>query len=130
MSSQSPRRPDTPDERFDAALRSWAERPPRTEPEEAARRLAPRLPERGLAGRRPVAGRPALWLAAAAVALAAGLAVFVGSLGPRWERRAPAEAAAPPAGVPLAPAGDVLVIELDPETTLYLDLSGGDEPRS
>jgi anti-sigma-K factor RskA len=117
-------------DRFDAAFRSWAERPPRTAPEEAARRLGSRLPERRLAERRSLAGRPKLWLAAAAVALAAGLALVVGSLGPRWERREPAEAAAPPAAVPLAPAGDVLVIELDPETTLYLDLSGGDEPRS
>jgi hypothetical protein len=127
MSSQSPRRPGTPEDRFDAAFRSWAERPPRTAPEEAARRLASRLPERRLAGRRSLAGRPALWLAAAAVALAAGLALVVGSLGPRWERRAPAEAAAPPAGVPLAPTGDVLVIELDSETTLYMTLGAGSQ---
>jgi hypothetical protein len=118
MSSQSPRRPGTPEDRFDAAFRSWAERPPRTAPEEAARRIASRLPERRLAERRSLAGRPALWLAAAAVALAAGLALVVSSLGPRWERR-------PPAGVPLAPAGDVLVIELDHETTLYMTLGAG-----
>ena len=124
MSSQSPRRPGTPMDRFDAAFRSWAERPPRTPPEEAARRLVPRLPARRLAGHRSVAGRPALWLAAAAVVLAVGLTAV---LGPRWERRASAEAAAPPAGVPLAPAGDVLVIELDSETTLYMTLGAGSQ---
>jgi len=144
MSSQSPHHPETPDERFDAALRSWGERAPRTTPEEAARRLADRLPERpagwrpgwlravrfpeGLAGGAPwrggTAGRPALWLAAAALVLALGLGLVLGPLGPFRDPRLPAEAAAPPAGVPVAPAGDVLVIELDPQTTLYMTLGG------
>lgn len=144
MSSQSPRHPATPEDRFDAALRSWAERPPRTAPEEAARRIAARLRERPaarrpgwlravrfperLAGRRPwrggTAGRPSLWLAAAAVVLALGLGLALGPLGPGREAHPPAEAGGPPPGVPVAPAGDVLVIELDPETTLYMTLGG------
>lgn len=127
MSSPSTRRPETPDERFDAALRSWAGRAPRTAPEEAARRIAAGLPER-LAGRRPwrigAGGRPALWLAAAALVLALGLGLVMGPLGPSPDLRPPAAAAAPPPGVPVAPAGDVLVIELDPETTLYMTLGG------
>jgi hypothetical protein len=127
MSSQSPRRPEAPDDRFDAAFRSWAERPPRTGPEEAAGRLAPRLPER-LSDRRSrwvhAARRPAFWLAAAAVLLALSLGLFMEPPGSRWGRRPPAAAAAPPAAVPLAPAGDVLVLDLDPETTLYMTLGG------
>jgi hypothetical protein len=134
MSMHPPDRPHTdprgPDDAFDAALRSWAERPPRTPPEEAARRLALGLPER-LPHRRwarsGAALRPALWLAAAAVILALGLA---GLLGPHLDRQAPAASVDRPAGAPTALGGDLLVIELDPETTLYLELSGGDEPPS
>ena len=128
MSSQSPRRPEAPDDRFDAAFRSWAGRPPRIGPEEAAGRLASRLPER-LSDRRSrwvhAGRRPALWLAAAAVLLAVGLAALrVGPFSPLGDRPPPADGAAPSAAVPLAPAGDVLVIDLDPETTLYMTLGG------
>jgi hypothetical protein len=117
--------------RFDAALRSWAAHAPRTEPGEAARRIAPRLPERRLAGRRSVAGRPGLWLAAAALVLAMGLAaLLVGPFSPLGDRPPPADGAAPPPGVPVAPAGDVLVIELDSETTLYMTLGHGTDNPS
>lgn len=128
MSSKSPPRDpraEGPD-RFDEALRAWAGRPPRIPPEEAARRIAERLPEpRAAAPRRPgvrPAVRLAVALAAAVFVLAVGLTLFVGPLGPGRGAESPDAGAAPPSGVPVAPAGDVLVLELDPETTLYMTL--------
>lgn len=127
MSSKSPRDPrsDASDrfDPFEGALRAWAGRPPRTPPEEAARSIAERLPERRRARPRP-ALRPTLTLAAAVLLVAMGLAVWLAPLG---SDRAPGDrppntGAAPAYGVPVAPAGDVLVIELDPETTLYMNL--------
>lgn len=126
MSSRSPDRPTPEERRFEEALRAWGGRPPRTPPEEAARRIAERLP-----GRRAVRGplaRPAVrrvaLLAAAVSVLAVGLALYLGPLAPG--RAADPAVTAPPAGVPVAPAGDVLVLELDPETTLYMTLHEGD----
>lgn len=127
MSSRSRRDPHADRlDQFDEALRAWAGRPPRTPPEEAARRIAERLPERRPTGLRP-AVRFALALAAAVFVVAVGLAVWLAPLGPdrRPEVRAPGHRSAPPSGVPVAPTGDVLVIELDPETTLYMNLSEG-----
>lgn len=124
MSSNSPRDPRAERlDRFDGALRAWADRPPRTAPDEAARQIGERLPERRQARARP-AVRLAVALAAAALVAAVGVAVWLGpagsELGPA--DRAPDSGAGPPSGVPVAPAGDVLVIELDPETTLYMTL--------
>jgi hypothetical protein len=120
--------PSTEDRRFEEALRAWAGRPPRTPPEEAARRIAERLPERRPA-RGPLA-RPAVravvLLAAAVFVLAVGLALFLGPLAPGRSPEPAGAGAAPPAGVPVAPAGDVLVLELDAETTLYMTLQEGD----
>lgn len=122
MSSRSPDRSSPEDRRFEEALRVWGGRPPRTLPAEAARRIAARLPERR-GGRGPLA-RPAVrlvaLLAAAVSVLAVGLALYLGPLAPG--RAADPALTAPPAGVPVAPAGDVLVLELDPETTLYMNL--------
>lgn len=133
MSSTRPPRPETgsstvhpeASERFDEALRAWAGRPPRTEPAEAARRIAGRLPDR-----QPVAAfrlplRLVVALAAAVLALGVGLAV---SLAPERApgRGVPDAGTTAPSGASLAPAGDLLVIELDPETTLYMNLNEGD----
>jgi hypothetical protein len=116
--------PSTEDRRFEEALRAWAGRPPRTPPEEAARRIAERLPERR-AAHKPVL-RAVVLLAAAVFVLAVGLALFLGPLGPGRSPEPAGAGATPPAGVPVAPAGDVLVLELDAETTLYMTLQEGD----
>lgn len=110
-------------DRFDRALRAWAERPPRTPPAEAARRIVGELPEQRPAAR----ARPTvrLGLAAAAAIFVIGLTVFLGpARGPG--RGGPDAGTAPPPGVPVSPAGDVLVIELDSETLLYMNLTEGD----
>ncbi len=124
MSSRSPRDPHADRfDRFDGALRAWAGRPPHTPPEEAARRIAERLPERRSTGLRP-AVRFALALAAAVFVAAVGVALWLTPTGSDRspQDRPPGSVAAPPSGVPVAPAGDVLVIGLDPETTLYMTL--------
>lgn len=109
-------------DRFDRALRTWAERPPRTLPAEAARRIVGELPERLPTARTRPPVR--LWLAVAAAIFVVGVGLTL-FLGPA---RGPARGAptAPPPGVPVSPAGDVLVIELDSETLLYMNLSEGD----
>lgn len=130
MSSNDPTTPrDRPDREaagrpFDEALRAWAARPPETPPEEAARRLLGRLPRRR-AGASP--SRTVAWLAAACLVATLGATLFVLDRGPEPERPPAGEAPAA-APVPVAPPGDVLVIELDPETTLYMNLGTGREP--
>lgn len=121
MSSKPTRDPRTERlDRFEGALRAWAGRPPRTPPEEAARRVAERLPERRAFRAWPI--RPAVALAAAAFVAAVGIAVWLVPSGVENGPQ-PTEVGTPsPPGVPVAPAGDVLVIELDPETTLYMTL--------
>lgn len=116
---------------FDDALRRWATRPPRTPAATAARRIEDRLPPRR-AFARAHARRPLLAVAAAVVA-AIGLAVLLtwggsgtpaGSARPGTDRplaaTTPAAASAPSA----VPSSNVLVIDLDERTTLYLDLDG------
>lgn len=113
-----------PRDRFEEALRRWAEQPPRTSPDEAARQVVSRLdePERAAHGR---AWHPAL---APALALAAVLMLALG-LG-WWARRTavPAEPPAETASATLETAtlppldDDVVLIWLDAETPLYLSL--------
>ena len=137
---------------FDRALARWASRPPRTPAATAARRIESRLPARrrlfrpfaGVShrtaprGRRHATPRLAFGTTALALTLAIALALVLG-LG-RAPRR-PCTAVAlragphrPPATAPRAaevvPApgatDDVLVLDLDERTTLYLDLASED----
>lgn len=116
-------------DRFDAALRRWAERPPGTPAAEAARRIESRLPPRHR--RRGGAVRRIPWAAltaAAVLAAAVGLgALFFGGLpetAPPASGPAVAAPEAPPSPeAPAAPGGDVLVIDLDERTTLYMNLA-------
>ncbi len=97
--------------RFEAGLREWAAREPRTPPEQAARRVLERLD-----ARRPTAGR--WWLAAAAV-----LAV-VALLGFWWAARRGSPAPTAVGTVyrsPLAPEG-VVLWWIDPDTPVYFVL--------
>lgn len=147
MSPKPPARPETAPDRpepmdgFDRALARWAIRPPRTPASIAARRMVSHLPGRTLRSRgiRSVLGaarsrRATPWLAwavAALVALGLGLALSSPLLrpGPRPSRLSGPGGAVPPteanrgaeAMVPGTP-DDVLVIDLDERTTLYLDL--------
>lgn len=116
-----PRREDHPDqdspqrlERFEEALRRWAERPAPPPPPWP-------IPRSALARARPPALR---WqLVAASLALAAVLAIgFLMRPRPVPPHRAhtAAPAAAPVAAV--ASADEVLVLWLDPDTPLYLTL--------
>lgn len=116
----SDRQTDRPiEDRFDEALRRWAARPPRTPAAEAARRIEERLPERS--------GRTGLaWRSLAAAAVLAAAVGLVALLAPS-PTEGPSEAGAAPEAplavqAPPAPAGDVLVIDLDERTTLYLNL--------
>jgi hypothetical protein len=99
-----------PFERFDERFKAWAERPPRTSPEEAARQVLARLDDGGRRGLpRPV------WLAAAAAVL---LALAVGLFAPRPPvPPRTAEAAAPPLD------DGVVLIWLDSETPLYMSFA-------
>ena len=99
-----------PFERFDERFKAWAERPPRTSPEKAARQVLARLDG---SGRR---GLPSpIWLAAAAAVL---LALAVGLFAPRPPvPPRTAEAAAPPLD------GGVVLIWLDSETPLYMSFA-------
>jgi hypothetical protein len=122
------------DERFDEALRAWASRPPATPAPQAARRIADRLPERGglLRSQRWMGRRtptiPRRMALAATVVLAAGVALVLGLvLGSNGIDAPPPTGDGPIAAVttpPPTPPGDVLVIDLDPRTTLYLNLGG------
>lgn len=125
-----PRREDHPDrdsqrrlERFDAALRRWAERPAPPPPAWPPARSA-EPPSR--AGARRAAPR---WqLAAASLALVAllGLGFLLRPRSaPPTDGPAATAAAAPVAAV--ASADEVLVLWLDPETPLYLTLPAAAE---
>lgn len=102
-------------QRFEEAFRSWAERPPHTPADEAARRVIARLPEHR--GARWSSGRRLRFATAAA-----GLALLLGigwSLLPK-PQGAPAqerEVALPPL------ADDVVLLWLDKETPLYLTIA-------
>jgi len=116
---QSP--PETSD-RFDAAFRAWAANAPATPAHQAGRRIAGRLPTRT---RFPEIRRLAV---AAALVAALGTALvlrWVGLPGDDATRPAADHASViPTTGTAAAPDGDVLVIDLDPQTPLYLNLSG------
>lgn len=122
------------DARFDEALRAWAARPPATPADRAAQRVAERLP--GRTTTRPAAFRRLAVAASlvAAAGLALVLALVSGPGGPSGPAPAP-DANHPAADSPVAravppsPSGDVLVIDLDPRTTLYLNLNGSGAPR-
>ncbi|MGD2114416.1 MAG: hypothetical protein PVG07_05150 [Acidobacteriota bacterium] len=117
-------------ERFDDALRRWAARPPATPAAEAARRLNARLAD-APAPRRAAAGRLRRLAVAAAAVLIVGLGITLGVLGPDGPdgpggpRASDAPAAAPAADDPrtVPVPDDVLVIDLDDETTLYMNLA-------
>lgn len=110
--------------RFDEVFRAWASRPPATPAHRAGRRIAERVPART---RFPEIRRLAV---AAALLAVVGLAAVL-----RWTG-APTEelvgstqdvaSVLPGTGAAVAPGGDVLVIDLDPETPLYLNLAGTD----
>lgn len=104
----------TPIEDFENRWKSWAERPPRTSPEAAARQVLARLDE----GERPTLPRVGLphmrWLAAAAAVL---LAMAVGLFAPSSPPARTAEVAAPPLD------DGVVLIWLDSETPLYMSFA-------
>jgi hypothetical protein len=109
-------------ERFEDALRRWAARPPVTPAADAARRLEARLAARADRADRPraVKARLARLAVAAAAVLAVGLAIVLGTDSPDAPDTPAADV---PRGAP-APTGDeVLVIDLDDETTLYMNLA-------
>ena len=101
----------TPEDRFDEALRAWADRPPRLDPSAAAKAVASRLGER----RRPP--QHLAWALATAAAVALGVASLL------MVRTASPPQASQQAGTVLAnPAlaeGQVL-IWLDEHTSLHM----------
>lgn len=122
MSDERPDRPGAPThQELDEALRRWGSRPPATPAAEAARRLEVRLtkpPPRFLGARR---GRRTVRRVAiaATLVLAVALGLILGR--PGADRGAGASPDPPPATAP--PAPDVLVIDLDDRTTLYMNLA-------
>lgn len=126
MSHPTDHRTTGSEHRFDDAFRAWAGRPPATPARQAGRRVADRLPAQShFQGARRLA-------VAAALVAAVGAALLL-----RWtgapghdtarsladvSRATPALGAAAPSG------GDVLVIDLDSATTLYLNLDGPHRP--
>lgn len=95
---------------FEVRYKSWAERPPETSPEEAARQVLARLDET-----EPRRRHFPVWLAAAAAVL---LAVAAGLF-------APQPPPPPRTAVVTAPALDdgVVLIWLDSETPLYMSFA-------
>jgi len=116
---QSP--PETSD-RFEVAFRAWAANAPATPAHQAGRRIAERLPMRT---RFPEIRRLAV---AAALVAAIGTALVLRWTGlPGGDDAHPSSDTAPvvpTTGTAATPDGDVLVIDLDPQTPLYLNLSG------
>lgn len=102
----------SPLEQFEERWKTWAGRPPRTSPEDAARQVLARLDggERRISPRLP----RMTWLAAAAAVL---LAVAVGLFAPHPPSPRTAEVAAPPLD------DGVVLIWLDSETPLYMSFA-------
>jgi hypothetical protein len=99
---------------FEKQWADWANRPPETPPEEAARILLARLPDR-VAERRSVTTWRVLLPAAALVAVAIGVGIL-------WKPYSPTSTETSLARSSLALEENTALIWLDPETPLYLSL--------
>jgi len=108
-----------PVDRFERALKAWAERPPRVSPEQASRRVV----EAARRHRRRTLTRRALLAAAAVLAV-------VAIPGIRQDRTVPDTAPTAAARVEAQPlgAGEVL-IWLDAKTPLYMTFEAPPAPR-
>ncbi|MEM6794093.1 MAG: hypothetical protein AAF725_08920 [Acidobacteriota bacterium] len=113
------------DQRFDAALTRWAERPPQTPPRQAGQKLLARLRERR---RRAAFGRLAM---ASAAVLALVSVLWLGGGAGNYDggaRVQPALPAGQPSALTAENAGEtslgdgVVLIWLDRETPLYMNM--------
>jgi len=107
----------SPLEELEDRWKSWAERPPRTSPEDAARQVLARLDD-GERRRAPRMWRGTWLAAAAAVLLAVAVGLFAPHLpSPQTSSPRTAEVAAPPLD------DGVVLIWLDSETPLYMSFA-------